>query len=153
LWRPDYTAGLRRRGPIDVIAYGNGAQRATFAGSTYGRRVPSFTLAQKAGQTRWAATPVDHPTAALVRTEAIRIGPPGAKRVVRARVFAQCKQPGVRVRRCAPADVARFGGIVEILARTTTAEGPAVTNIRIDSNGLSYRQVLRVAESLLPVSR
>lgn len=152
LWRPTYTAAVRRKGPIDVIAYGKGRGRATFAGSTYGRRVPSFTLAQKSAQTRWAAIPVDRATSRLVGTEAIRLGEPGAKRVVRARIYANCGTQSGVPRRCVPTDVARFGGSVELLARTPVAGGQAATDIRIDSNGLSYRQLLRVARGLVPVT-
>jgi|AACY02.3.fsa_nt_gi hypothetical protein len=165
LWRPTYTAGLRRNGPIDVIAYGSARKRATFAGSTYGKRVPSFTLAQKAAETRWAAVPVEQDSAGLVRSERIRIGQPGATRVVRARIFANClgadssaaesasgSTLGAASRRCSPADVARFGGVAEVLARTTVSGEPRATTVRIDSNGLSYRQLVRVARGLVPVS-
>ena len=165
LWRPTYTAGLRRSGPIDVIAYGSAGKRATFAGSTYGKRVPSFTLAQKAAQTRWAAVPVEQDSAGLVKSERIRIGRPGATRVVRARIFANCRGAdssasdsasdstvGAASRRCSRADVARFGGVAEVLARTTVSGEPRATTVRIDSNGLSYRQLVRVARGLVPVS-
>jgi len=161
LWRPTYTAGLRRNGPIDVIAYGSAGKRATFAGSTYGKRVPSFTLAQKASQTRWAAVPVEQDSAGLVKSERIRIGRPGATRVVRARIFANCRGAdssasdstvGAASRRCSRADVARFGGVAEVLARTTVSGEPRATTVRIDSNGLSYRQLVRVARGLVPVS-
>jgi len=161
LWRPTYTAGLRRNGPIDVIAYGSAGKRATFAGSTYGKRVPSFTLAQKAAQTRWAAVPVEQDSAGLVKSERIRIGRPGATRVVRARIFANCRGAdssasdstvGAASRRCSRADVARFGGVAEVLARTTVSGEPRATTVRIDSNGLSYRQLVRVARGLVPVS-
>lgn len=151
LWRPTYTAGLRRNGPIDVIAYGRGGKRATFIGSTYGKRIPSFTLAQKAAQTRWAATPVQHGTAGLVSTPALRLRDAQNSRIVRVRVFANCREPGVQVRRCATSDVAKFGGTVEMLARTGVGGPPRATTIRIDSNGLSYRQLLRVVEGLVPV--
>lgn len=149
LWRPTYTASLRRNGPIDVIAYGKGDKRATFAGSTYGKRVPSFTLSQKAAQTRWAATPVRHETAGLVRTPSIRLEDAGN---VRVRIFANCRQPGTSLRSCTAADVAKFGGTAELLARSTVDGDPRATTVRIDSNGLSYRQLLRVARGLVPVS-
>lgn len=153
LWRPTYTAGLRRKGPIDVIAYGKGRKRATFTGSTYGRRVPSFTLAQKSAQTRWAAKPIEYDSAGLVRSEAIRLGEPGSRRIVRARVYANCRQSSQAPRRCSPADVARFGGTVEVLARSTVDGQARATTVRIDSNGLSFRQLIRVVEGLVPVVR
>ena len=149
LWRPTYTASLRRNGPIDVIAYGKGDKRATFAGSTYGKRVPSFTLSQKAAQTRWAATPVRHETAGLVRTPSIRLDDAGN---VRVRIFANCRQLGTSLRSCTAADVAKFGGTAELLARSTVDGDPRATTVRIESNGLSYRQLLRVARGLVPVS-
>lgn len=150
LWRPTYTASLRRKGPIDVIAYGKPAKRATFAGATYGKRIPSFTIAQKGAQTRWAATPVDHENQALVASVPIRIGDPGSKRVVRARVYANCAGEDRPTRRCTEADVARFGGTIVLLARTSVDGKPQATDIRLDSNGLSYRQLLRVARGLVP---
>lgn len=151
LWRPTHTAGLRRKGPIDVIAYGRGANRATFVGSTYGTRVPSFTLAQKSGQTRWAATPVPYKTTGLVRSQTLRMGSAGDQQAVRVRILAHCRQPGTQGRRCSTADVARFGGVAEMQARTSNGGSGQTTTIRIDSNGLSYRQLLRVVQGLVPV--
>lgn len=150
LWRPTYTAALRRKGPIDVIAYGGSRKRATFAGATYGKRIPSFTIAQKGADTRWAAVPVEHANEALVASVPIRLGAPGNKRQVRARVYANCTREGVAPRRCSEADVARFGGSLVLLARTTVNGQPQATDIRLDSNGLSYRQLLRIARGLVP---
>jgi hypothetical protein len=155
LWRPTYTAGLRRKGPIDVIAYGKKSKRASFAGSTYGKRVPSFTIAQKNAADRWAARPVDRTSQGLVDTVAIRMGAPGSKRVVRARVYADCRAAGdarTNQRRCTRADVARFGGTLEVLARTFDDGGPLASDVRIDSQGLSYSQLLRIAKGLVPVT-
>ncbi len=115
VWRPTYTAGLPRRGPTDdVIAYGKSSNRATFAGATYGKRMPSFTIAQKGAADRWAARPVDRAEQGLVETVAVRIGAPGSKRVVRARVFADCRgqdPSNSDRRRCDRRDVVRFGGV------------------------------------------
>lgn len=152
LWRPTYTAALRRKGPIDVIAYGKDRKRSTFVGSTYGKRVPSFTLAQKSSDTNWAATPVEYANQGLVASVPIRIGAPGSKRQVRARVYANCRVPGAQERSCTRTDVARFGGTLEILARTMVDGVPQATNIRLDSNGLSYRQLVRVARGLVPAT-
>ena len=154
LWRPTYTAGLRRKGPIDVIAFGKKSKRASFAGSTYGKRVPSFTIAQKSAADRWAATPVDRTSQGLVDTVAIRMGAPGNKRVVRVRVYADCRgatSGRMNQRRCAPTDVARFGGSLEVLARTFGPAGPLASDVRIDSQGLSYAQLIRIAKGLVPV--
>lgn len=152
LWRPTYTAALRRNGPIDVIAYGKGAKRATFAGATYGKRVPSFTISQKVAQTRWAATPVRQETAGLVPSSSIRLKDSADSQIVRVRIFANCRQPASTAIRCTTSDVAKFGGTAEVLARTTVDGDVRNTDIRIDSNGLSYRQLVRVVEGLVPVS-
>ena len=158
VWRPRFSAGLSQKGPIDVIAFGKGKNRATFVGVTYGKRVPSFTLAQKGARTEWAATPVERDTAGFVELVTIRMGPPGNKVESRARVYANCQvsdsvgsndQPGQR--RCSRADVARFGGALEVVARTTRGGRMAVTNIRIDSVGLSFSQLVKIAEQMTPV--
>lgn len=155
VWEPSYAAGLRRNREIDVLAFQSQGSRATFVGSTYGKRVPSFTMAQKGSDSRWAAKPVEHPSERLVETVAIRIGPAGAKRPARARIYANCKGDlGVRRApgsRCERADVARFGGALVLLARTNSGGAPTATDIRIDSTGLSYQQLLRIARGLRPV--
>lgn len=152
LWAPSYTAGLRRTREIDVVAYPSERSRATFVGSTYGKRVPSFTVAQKGSANSWAARPVEHPSERLVETISIRIGPAGAKRMARARIYANCgggdMAPGSR---CERRDVARFGGAVVLLARTTAGGTPTATDVRIDGTGLSYRQLVRIARGLQPV--
>ena len=158
LWVPSYTAGLRRTREIDVVAYPSERSRATFVGSTYGKRVPSFTVAQKGSANSWAARPVEHPSERLVETISIRIGPAGAKRLTRARIYANCAggdtatgSTGSTGSRCERRDVARFGGAVVLLARTTARGTPTATDVRIDSTGLSYRQLVRVARGLQPV--
>lgn len=152
LWEPTYTAGLTRNREIDVLAYGSQRSRATFVGSTYGKRVPSFTVAQKGSATSWAARPVEHPSERLVDTIFIRIGPPGAKRPARARIYANCNQvDSVSVSRCEPRDVARFGGALILMARTTAGGVPTATDVRIDSTGLSYQQLVRIARDLRPI--
>lgn len=155
VWEPSYAAGLRRNREIDVLAYQSQGSRATFVGSTYGKRVPSFTMAQKGSDSTWAAKPVEHSTERLVETVAIRIGPAGAKRPARARIYANCKgdlgvgtAPGSR---CERRDVARFGGALVLMARTNAGGVPTATDIRIDSTGLSYQQLLRIARGLRPV--
>lgn len=153
LWSPSYTAGLKRVREIDVLAYRQGRSRATFVGSTYGTRAPSFTLAQKGSATPWAATPVQHSSERLVETIPVRIGPPGAQRPARARVYANCGiAENVATRRCDRADIERFGGALVLMARTTSGGVPEATDIRIDSNGLTYQQLLRVARGLRPAS-
>lgn len=151
LWSPTYTAGLKRVREIDVLAYRQGRSRATFVGSTYGTRAPSFTLAQKGSASPWAATPVQHSSERLVETIPLRIGPAGAQRPARARVYANCGiDENAATRRCERGDVARFGGALVLMARTTSGGVPQATDIRIDSNGLTYQELVRVARGLQP---
>lgn len=151
LWSPFFTSGLTRQDAIDVIAYGDGSQRATFVGAAYGRRLPGFTIAQKDLGDRWAARPIEHPTQGLVGVVPLTVGEPGRERSVRARVFANCRQrDGSGPRRCRPSDVQTFGGAVELVARSEVAGVQQATDVRIDSTGLSYSQLLRVAQSLRP---
>lgn len=152
LWEPSYTAGLLRAREIDVLAYRSGRSKATFVGSTYGKRVPSFTIAQKGSGSSWAAKPVEHPSERLVETVSLRIGAPGAERPARARIYANCSPADqAEVARCERRDVARFGGALVLLARTTSGGTPTATDVRIDSTGLSYRQLVRLASGLRPV--
>ena len=151
LWGPSFTAGLTRNDAIDVIAYGSGARRATFVGSTYGRRLPSFTIAQKKFEDRWAARPVEHPTQGLVGVVPLSVGEPGDERSVRARVFANCRHvEGNGPRRCRASDVKTFGGAVELVARGAAEGVQQATDVRIDSTGLSYGELLRIAQGLRP---
>ena len=47
----------------------------------------------------------------------------------------------------------RFGGSVELLARTMSSGKPLASDIRIDSQGLTYAQLVRVASGLVPVTK
>jgi hypothetical protein len=117
--------------------------------------VPSFTIAQKNAADRWAARPVDRDSQGLVGTVSIRMGAPGSKRLVRARVYADCRDQGPESAgsgRCEQRDVARFGGSLVVLARTNDAGRPLASDVRIDSQGLSYNQLLGIARGLVPVT-
>lgn len=154
LWKPTYTAGLKRKRAIDVIAFGKGAKRSTFAGSSYGSRGRTFTIAQRGSATRWAAKPISHSTEGLVDVVPLRMGPPGSRGVVRARVYANClseESATVGTKRCSQGDVSKFGGAFVVLARTTTGGRPQASEIRIDSTGLSYRELLRIAQGMTPL--
>jgi hypothetical protein len=154
LWKPTYTAGLKRKRAIDVIAFGKGAKRSTFAGSSYGSRGRTFTIAQRGSATRWAAKPVSHSTEGLVDVVPVRMGPPGSQGVVRARVYANClgeESVAAGAKRCSQGDVSKFGGSLVVLARTSVGGRPQASEIRIDSTGLTYRELLRLAQGMTPL--
>lgn len=167
LWEPHRTLGLERTRRITVIGDGitvaNGAVTGgvTFAGTRYGRGARSVWLAQKWADTGWAAEPAVSTSRALVRTVRLALGPRGMRILVPARVYADCiEQPVDRDprpvparARCSRADVLRYGGTVEFTARpSSTMTAPGNTTVVLQSRGLTYSQLLRVAGSLEQVA-
>jgi len=167
VWSPSYTAGLKRRGPIDVVAEGitmkDGAVTggSTFVGSTYGSgRTDKVTIAEKWAQTDWAADPQTDIRRAPVGRVTVSLGDPGTKVDVPAKIYANCytkalsgdAPPPPKSLRCTKADVRKYGGTLEMTARpSSTMGGPSWSTILIDTEGLSYKQLVRVASSLQQV--
>ncbi len=167
LWRPSYTAGLKQDGTIDVVAEGitmkDGAVTggSTFAGSSYGSsRKEKVTIVEKWAQTDWAADPETDIRRALVGSATISLGDPGTKVDVPAKIYANCytkalsgdAPPPPKSLRCTKADVRKYGGTLEMTARpSSTMGGPSWSTILIDAEGLSYKQLVRVASSLQQV--
>ena len=173
LWEPGRTAGLRMTKPVDVIADGltfaNGEARSgdTYAGATYGAlraastSRPSFTIAEKWGDTGWAAEPAYSTSMAPVGSVVIPLGSPGTQARMTAQVFANCfvqpananPRPVPAGYRCSKADVARSGGVLRMTARpASTMTAPGRTSIVITTAGLSYAQLISIASSLEQVS-
>lgn len=167
VWSPKYTAGLKQKGPIDVVAEGitmkDGAVTggSTFVGSTYGTgRKNKVTIVEKWAQTDWAADPETDIRRALVGSATISLGDPGTKVDVPAKIYANCytkalsgdAPPPPKSLRCTKADVRKYGGTLEMTARpSSTMGGPSWSTILIDTEGLSYKQLVRVASSLQQV--
>lgn len=167
LWEPNFTAGLAQRGQIAVIADGitveNGQVTGgdTFAGAAYGaRRTPRISLAERWSGTGRAGDPATDIRRAPVGTVTIRLGDPGTQIRVPATVYANCytkatsgdAPPPPKSLRCSRADVLRYGGTLTMTAKPPSAmTGPGTTAIQIDTTGLTYRQLLRVASSLQQV--
>jgi len=159
VWSPSYTAGLKRRGPIDVVAEGitmkDGAVTggSTFVGSTYGSgRTDKVTIAEKWAQTDIRRAPVGRVTVSL--------GDPGTKVDVPAKIYANCytkalsgdAPPPPKSLRCTKADVRKYGGTLVMTARPSSTMGaPGRSTLQIDADGLSYKQLVRVASSLQQV--
>jgi hypothetical protein len=167
LWRPSYTAGLKQDGTIDVVAEGitmkDGAVTggSTFAGSTYGSsRKEKVTIVEKWAQTDWAADPETDIRRALVGSATISLGDPGIKVDVPAKIYANCytkplsgdAPPPPKSLRCTKADVRKYGGTLVMTARPSSTMGaPGRSTLQIDADGLSYKQLVRVASSLQQV--
>lgn len=160
LWEPRVTAGLSLRGRIDVIADNlTFAQGAVVTGDTtasaqYGTRARSFQVMEKWADTGWAAEPAVSTSMAPVGTAVIRLGSPGMRTSVTARVFSDCfpqpadsdPRPIPKGFRCTRADVLEHGGILVMTARpASTMTAPGNTTVRIESRGLTYRELLQVA--------
>lgn len=167
LWSPGFTAGLALRGQIDVVADqvtvedGTATGGQTFAGATYGNGRTRIQIAEKWVQTQWAADPQVDISRAPVGRATIRLGYPGEKIALRATVYANCytkatsgdAPPPPASLRCSRADVERYGGTLIMTARPpSTMTDPGTTSVQIDTTGLTYRQLLRIAASLVQES-
>ena len=167
LWEPSNTASLPRSRTVRVIAdnlaFAAGAAKAgdTYAGTRYGARDRSFRLDEKWADTGWAAEPPTSTSTARVGKVRIRLGSPGMRTSVTARVFADCfPQPAdadpkeiPRGFRCSRGDVLRSGGTLVMTARPASQmTAPGTTSIVIRSTGLRYRELVAIASSLAQVA-
>ena len=163
LWSPAFTAGLPLRGTIDVVAdqitvaNGTATGGETFAGATYRQGQRRVDLVEKWAQTGWAAEPSTDIRRVLVRRVSLPMGDPGMRYTVRAEVFANCytqalsgdAPPPPASLRCSESDVRKHGGTLRMTMRPgSTMTEPGRTTIQIDTTGLTYAQLLRMARSL-----
>jgi hypothetical protein len=167
LWEPASTAGLARTRRVAVIgdhlAFTQGAVVAgdTYAGSRYGRGGRAFWLDEKWANTGWSAQPSTSTSQARVDTVHIRLGSPGMRTTVTARVFANCfPQPAdadpvevPRGFRCTRGDVLRTGGTLIMTARPASQmTAPGNTSIVIRTTGLRYAELVAIASSMTQVA-
>ncbi len=167
LWRPAYAAGLKKSGPIDVLGDnitvrdGEATGGATFAGLTYGKGASTLTVVERWAGTSWAAEPATDIRRVLVGKETIMLGDPGTQISVTAKVYANCyteamsgdAPPPPASLRCDRSDVRKYGGTLIMTAKpASTMTAPGTTQIQMDSSGLSYKQLVRAANSLEQVS-
>ncbi|MCX6432710.1 MAG: hypothetical protein NTX29_07945 [Actinobacteria bacterium] len=103
LWGPTETASLDQTRTIavlaDNLAFANASATAgdTYAGTRYGRGARAFWLDEKWANTGWAAEPAVSANSAPVGPVRIRLGVPGMRTTVTARVSANCfPQPSGR---------------------------------------------------------
>lgn len=167
LWEPRFTGGLARTRRVSVTANGLTISPAgvpsgdTFAGTRYGTRDVGLVIMEKWASTGWAAEPAYSTSMAKVGTVRLPIGLPGLRIMVRATVYANCiKQPAdadpkpiPKKARCSQASVARTGGVLMMTARpASTMTAPGDTSVVIQSTGVSYKRLLRIARSVEQVA-
>lgn len=169
LWAPTERLGLPRRGPITVMAENlvvvNGAVRrggellpATGVSARYGTNARGFTILEKWADTAWALDPSWSWHAAPVGTVRIPLLPrdPDMPNTVTARVFANCWKPAStspseppKAFRCTTDDVQRYGGYLTLTAKpASTMTAPGRTSVWIESTGLAYDDLVRIARGL-----
>lgn len=170
LWKPAYTAKKKLNGGISVVkdTYpGDGTadmppQFATSAGALYGTNKSGFQISEKYADSEWAAEPAPSWQQAPVGSGKVKIslGEPGTQITVKATVMANCYQPKFKVNipeqpkgfTCTEADVKKYGGVLQMTAKPpSTMTAPGNTTIYIESNGLTYQQLLKIAGSLQQV--
>lgn len=165
LWQPGFTARLKQSGSIwvlaDHLAFSNGVVTSgeTNASGQYGTNKRGFRLMEKWANTGWAAEPASSWQEAPVGKVRITLGPTGTQTTVPATVSANCYQakPDKNFNipeqpkgfRCSKADVLRFGGVLEMTAKPSSQmTAPGSTTIRIETDGLSYDQLIAIASGL-----
>lgn len=168
LWEPMFTAGLKRAGKIAVQTRGLTVDASTGAANggemvvsaQYGRQGASITIAEKFAGTQWAADLIFGIDSAKVGTTTIMLGEPGTQIKVTATVYANCyvqaltgdAPPPPASLRCARGDVKKYGGDLVMTAMpSSTMTAPGTTDVVIETEGITYKQLLRIASSLQQV--
>jgi hypothetical protein len=161
LWQPTYRAGLKRSGPISVTTDTFGdeddPQPAMSVFASYGNDRRGFTILQNFADVAPALDPSPDRAAALVGTFDVELGDPGTSITVKAQVTANCYLPKDLLNppppsddfRCSKADVQRFGATLMMTAQPpSTMTAPGTTDVVIQSTGITFRQLMRIAGSL-----
>ena len=158
LWQPMYRAGLKRSGPIDVVqdTYDDGT-KAMSVGATYGDNTRGFSILQTYDGYAPAVDPSPDRAAALVGTFDVELGDPDTSITVKAQVTANCYLPKDLLNspppspgfRCSKADVKRYGATLTMTAKPpSTMTAPGTTDVVIQSQGISFKQLMRIASNL-----
>ncbi len=161
LWQPTYRAGLKRSGPIsvttDTFPNDGDPQQAMAVFASYGNNKRGFTILEKFADTAWAADPEPDRAAAPLGTFTVRLGDPDTSIAIRAEVSANCYLPKDLVNpapppsnfRCSKADVKRYGATLTMTAKPpSTMTAPGTTDVVIQSRGISFKQLMRIASNL-----
>ena len=158
LWQPTYRAGLKRSGPIDVVTdtYDDGT-KAMSVSAAYGDNTKGFSILQTYDGYTPALDAAPDRSAAPVGRFTIRLGDPDTSIAIRVRVDANCWEPDYTPNptpppkgfRCSKADVKKYGATLTMTAKPpSTMTAPGTTDIIIQSQGISFRQLMRIASNL-----
>lgn len=154
LYYPSFRAGLKQDSRIDVLAFtpktksGDGVQYLSMlVTGSYKNRDGSFSLMEKYASTKWAARRVADKGQRIVTQQTIKMKEGGLK--VRSTIYANCAatdaDPALAQKKfCSRADVEMFGGLLVM-------ETPGETSIIIESNGLTFQQLVAIARGLKPL--
>lgn len=157
LWQPTYRAGLKRSGPINVAqeTYDNG--KAMSVGASYGDNTRGFSILETYDGYSPALDAEPDRSAAPVGTFTVRLGDPDTSIAIRVRVDANCWEPDYTPNptpapkdfRCSKADVKKYGATLRMTAKPpSTMTAPGTTDVIIQSQGISFTQLMRIASSL-----
>lgn len=162
LWKPAYRAGLKLAGPIDVVqeTFDDGS-KAMSVGATYGDRKRGFTILETYDGYSSALDAEPNRSAAPVGTFTVRLGDPGTSIPIPVRVDANCWEPNDTSNptpapkdfRCSKADVKTYGATLTMTAKpSSTMTAPGTTDIIIQSQGISFRQLIRISSNLQQIT-
>lgn len=167
LWEPAYVAKLQRTRKIAVLAdnltFADGTATAgdTYAGTRYRKGKRSLWVDEKWANTGWSAEPAFGTSMALVTRVVVRLGAPGTRVRVTAKVLANCfpqpsdadPTPIPKRFRCAKGDVLKTGGVLMMTARPASQmTAPGRTTIVMRSDGLTFAELVAAARSLQQVA-
>lgn len=155
IYLPTFRAGLKQDSRIDVLAFkrtmksGDGVKYSSMlVTGSYKKRLKSFTVMEKYASAKWAARRVSDPGQRIVVQQKIQMNEIGTK--VRVTIYANCavvetESNMEQKTECSREDVKSFGGLLVM-------DAPRDTSIIIESTGLSFQQLVSIAQGLKPLA-
>jgi hypothetical protein len=151
LYYPSPRAGLKQDSKIDLLAFtrktksGDGVKYSSMlVTGSYKNRHGSFSLMEKYASAKWAARRVADPGQRIVSQRTIKMDASGTR--VQSTIYANCavSPPDLAVEQkqvCTQSEVKLFGGLLVM-------EIQGETSIIIESNGLTFQQLIAVGRGL-----
>lgn len=161
LWEPTKTLGLEMSDQIEVLVQPQFSPVLQYVGARYGTTEKGFRISEKWADAGWAADPVTDIRALPVKAKPIKLGDPDTPATIEVRVVAYCNtgaespdaEPPAADATCKKKDVKKFGGQLTMTAQpSSTMTSPGDTTVVIDVQGLTFKQLLKIARNLQQVS-
>lgn len=161
LWEPTKTLGLEMSEQIEVLVQPQFAPVLQYVGAQYGTTGKGFRISEKWADAGWAADPETDIRALPVKAKPITLGDPDTASKVEVSVVAYCNtaaesadaEPPAADATCKKKDVKKFGGQLTMTAKpSSTMTAPGDTTVVIDVQGLTFKQLLKIARNLQQVS-